>query len=193
MQQIITVKGRRVFRPWEYQIFRSELKESQRVIADILLLTGMRYEELLRLRYAPDWIDEVSGMIHLPSVAVKKGRHLKETVQTERWVRMSIRAKGVIPMLYRVEMTSRTAFDQMLKRKSKLAAIEHPDFIPDRISVISFRKTCASWLRIYYPMHMDHILLSMGHSKTTELKHYLGLPFTDIDKSGMSEWVEGWI
>lgn len=193
MQDFITVKGRRVFRPWEYQIFRSALTEDKRVIADILLLTGMRYEELLRLHDNPQWIDYESGMIHLPEIAVKKGKHLSETVQTERWVRLSIRAKGVLPMLFRVEMTSRTAFDQMLKRRANAAADDNPTFRPNKISVISFRKTCASWLRVYYPMHMDQIFLSMGHSRLTELRHYLGLPFTDTDKLGMKEWEEGWI
>lgn len=193
MPNIILVKGRRVFRPWEYQIFRSVLKDDQKVIADTMLMTGMRYEELLRFRHNPDWLDQDTGMIHLPDIAVRKGRHISETVQTERWVRLSIRAKGVVPSLFRVDMTSRPAFDQMLKRRAKIASQRNPDFIPDKISVISFRKTCASWLRVYYPNHMDHIFLSMGHSRTTELRHYLGLPFTDIDINGMTEWHGGWI
>jgi len=33
----------------------------------------------------------------------------------------------------------------------------------------------------------------MGHSKITELRHYLGIPFSDRDKYEMREWVEGWI
>ena len=51
----------------------------------------------------------------------------------------------------------------------------------------------------YYYIHESQreihvgIFLSMGHSKITELRHYLGIPFSDRDKYEMREWVEGWI
>jgi hypothetical protein len=37
---------------------------------------------------------------------------------------------------------------------------------------------------------IDFIFLSMGHSSRTELRHYLGIPFTERDKQEMKEWVE---
>ena len=62
-----------------------------------------------------------------------------------------------------------------------------------KISAKSMRKTYTSWLRAYYPHMSDYIFLSMGHSSRTELRHYLGIPFTERDKQEMKEWVEGWI
>jgi hypothetical protein len=193
MQDPLIVNGTRVFRPWEYTVLRSYLKPDQQIVADTLLLTGMRYEELLRFRHNPNWLDEDSATVHLPSWAMQKGRKLSRNVQTERWVRLSIRGKGVVPNLFRVEMPRRVAFDQMLKRKALKASISREDFVADNISQKTFRKTLASWLRIYYPSALDHIFLSLGHSRITELRHYLGIPFSDRDKQEMREWVEGWI
>ena len=117
---------------------------------------------------------------------MQKGRKLSRNVQRERFARLSIRARGVIPNLFRVVVPGRVAFDQMLKRKAIKAHLKHEEFSPDGISQKTFRKTIASWLRIYYPSFMDH-------SKITELRHYLGIPFSDRDKYEMREWVEGWI
>jgi len=193
MQNPIMVTNVRILRPWEYAILRSELSPDQQIISDSLLLTGMRYAELQRFRNAPDWLDAESGTIHLPEWAMQKGRKLSRNVQRERFVRLSIRARGVIPNLFRVDVPGRVAFDQMLKRKAVKAHLKHEEFSPDGISQKTFRKTAASWLRIYYPSFMDHIFLSMGHSKITELRHYLGIPFSDRDKYEMREWMEGWI
>jgi hypothetical protein len=193
MQQPIIVTGVRILRPWEYVVLRNELNPDQQVILDSLLLTGMRYEELLRFRNNQDWLDEDSGNIHLPEWAMRKGKKLSRNVQKDRFIRLSIRAKGVTPNLFRVNVPGRVSFDQMLKRKAWKAASRNNVFMPDRISQKTMRKTMASWLRVYYPAALDHIFLSMGHSMITELRHYLGIPFSDRDKQEMKEWIEGWI
>ena len=54
MQNPIMVTNVRILRPWEYAILRSELSPDQQIVSDSLLLTGMRYEELIRFRNAPD-------------------------------------------------------------------------------------------------------------------------------------------
>jgi integrase len=191
MPDPILVKGTRILRPYEYLILRNQLNEDQQLILDSLLLTGMRYEELLRFHDHPDWLDD--GSIHLPAEAVLKGRAIKDPDERQRWVRLSIRGKAVLPHLQRVAMPGRVAFDQMLKRKGLKAIEASPGFNPSKISAKSMRKTYTSWLRAYYPHMSDYIFLSMGHSSRTELRHYLGIPFTERDKQEMKEWVEGWI
>ena len=186
----IIVKGTRVLRPSEYVILRSQMNDDQQLILDSLLLTGMRYEELLRFHDHPEWLDD--GAIHLPAEAVLKGRKIKDPDERQRWVRLSIRGKAVLEHLHRVEMPKRVAFDQMLKRKALKAVEASPGFNPMKISAKSMRKTYASWLRSYYPQMSDYIFLSMGHSSRTELRHYLGIPFSDRDKMEMREWTEGW-
>ena len=190
MSEPILVKGTRILRPSEYMILRNQLTEDQQLILDSLLLTGMRYEELLRFHDHPDWLDDSS--IHLPAEAVLKGRAIKDPDERQRWVRLSIRGKAVLPNLHRVSMPKRVAFDQMLKRKGLKAIETSPEFNPTKISAKSMRKTYTSWLRAYYPQMSDYIFLSMGHSNRTELRHYLGIPFSDRDKLEMREWVEGW-
>ena len=191
MPDPILVKGTRILRPSEYLILRNQLNEDQQLILDSLLLTGMRYEELLRFHDHSDWLDDCS--IHLPAEAVLKGRATKDPDERQRWVRLSIRGKAVLPHLHRVAMPGRVAFDQMLKRKGLKAIESSPGFNPSKISAKSMRKTYTSWLRAYYPHMSDYIFLSMGHSSRTELRHYLGIPFTERDKQEMKEWVEGWI
>jgi integrase len=186
----ILVKGTRILRPSEYLILRNELNDAQKLILDSLLLTGMRYEELLRFHNHPDWFDGSS--IHLPADAVLKGRAIKDPDERQRWVRLSIKGKAVVEHLHRVSIPGRVSFDQMLRRKSIKAIGSSPGFNPLKISAKSMRKTYTSWLRAYYPNMSDYIFLSMGHSSRTELRHYLGIPFTEEDKRQMREWVEGW-
>lgn len=97
------MKGTRILRPSEYLILRNQLNEDQQLILDSLLLTGMRYEELLRFHDNPDWLDD--GSIHLPAEAVLKGRAIKDPDERQRWVRLSIRGKAVLPHLHRVAIT----------------------------------------------------------------------------------------
>ncbi len=189
MSDPIIVKGTRILRPSEYIALRNEMNEDQQLILDSLLLTGMRYEELLRFHDHPEWLDD--SAIHLPAEAVLKGRKIKDPDERQRWVRLSIKGKAILPHLHRIEMPRRVAFDQMLRRKS-LKALEHSGLRPDKICAKSMRKTYTSWLRAYYPQMSDYIFLSMGHSSRTELRHYLGIPFSDDDKRQMREWVEGW-
>lgn len=192
MEVPIKVNGTRILRPSEYISLRNELNPDQQIVLDSLLLTGMRYEELIRFHGNPGWYDERSGTIHLPAWAVKKGNGVKRPVQRERFVKLSIRGKGVIPNLFRVSIPGRVSFDQMLKRKG-LLALNNENLNPDGICQKSMRKTLASWLRKYYPQALDEIFLSMGHSRITELRHYLGIPFSERDKQEMREWIEGWV
>lgn len=192
MEVPIKVNGTRILRPSEYVSLRNELNPDQQIILDSLLLTGMRYEELVRFHGNPDWYDEKSGTIHLPAWAVKKGNGVKRPVQRERFVKLSIRGKGVIPNLFRIDIPGRVSFDQMIHRKA-LLALKNDNLDPIGICQKSMRKTLASWLRKYYPQALDEIFLSMGHSRITELRHYLGIPFSDKDKQEMKEWIEGWI
>ena len=48
--------GVRILRPSEYKMIRESVKRDKQILLDCVLLTGMRYEELLRLRKNPDWL-----------------------------------------------------------------------------------------------------------------------------------------
>ena len=51
----IIKSGVRILRPSEYKELRASVqKRGKQVLMDCLLLSGMRYEEVLRLRHNPD-------------------------------------------------------------------------------------------------------------------------------------------
>jgi hypothetical protein len=37
------------------------------------------------------------------------------------------------------------------------------------------------------------VALSQGHNTVTSLRHYLNMPFDDVDKMKMKPYVAGWI
>ncbi|MEM3447393.1 MAG: hypothetical protein QXV17_07775 [Candidatus Micrarchaeaceae archaeon] len=182
------IKGNvRILRPIEYEILRSLANYEKTTLMDCHLLTGMRYEELLRFRKHPEWWDE-KQLIFLPEWAQKKWMRK----QKQRVIRLSIKGGATIPHLFRIKMPQRTAYDQWLRRIS-LKAWQMYGLRPDGISSKSFRKTYESWLMFYYPNHVEEIYLSQGHDKLTSLAFYSNPAFYESDKLAMKPYVEGWI
>lgn len=181
----IIKSGVRILRPSELLILRKVLKPEQQILVDSLLLTGMRYEELLRFREHEEWLD--SNSIHLPEWAQRKVKRR----QLERWIRLSIRGKATVPNLFLVRVPTRSAFDHSLKRWV-WRAYSRLQLDPTKISAKTFGKTWDSWLMSYFDK-AEYVYLSQGHNQMTSLRHYLGIPFTDEDRLGMRDWVEGWV
>ena len=81
----------RILRPMEYEKLRDAMDVDTRKICTSLLLTGMRYAELQRLRENPDWLD--GKFVHLP-----RGSMLKvKAKQRERAIRLSDLGKTLVP------------------------------------------------------------------------------------------------
>lgn len=77
-----------------------------------------------------------------------------------------------------------------MKKENKEAIIRmgYPFLICSKTT----RKTMESWLTFYYPGRSLEIALSQGHTTVTSLRHYLNMPFTEVDRLQMKEYVEGW-
>ena len=177
-QHGIIKSGVRVLRPSEYKTIRNSVKREKQIIMDSLLLTGLRYIEFERLWANPDWFD--GNFIHLPDYAQGKVKRK----QRERWVRLSIMGKAILPQLFEIDnLPERMAFDKWLQ-------YNFPDI--EGLCAKTFRKTWESWLLITYPERTLEIALSQGHTELTQLKHYANLPFLDKDKEEMKEFVMGW-
>ncbi len=72
-EHAILKSGVRILRPGEYKIIRNSIhKRDKQILVDCLLLTGKRYEELIRPRHNPEWFD--GNFIHLPEWAQKKAK-----------------------------------------------------------------------------------------------------------------------
>ena len=173
------MKGKvRVLRPSEYKLIRDLVKRDKQVLLDSLLLTGMRYEELIRLRKNEDWLS--GKFIYLPEWAEKKAKRK----QKERVINLSIMGRSILPQLFQINVPSRSAFDKWL----------HYNFLlVEGLSAKTFRKTYGSWLLSLHPERLMDIALSQGHDELTELNHYAKNGFEDRDKQEMKEWIEGWI
>ena len=174
----IIKSGVRILRPSEYREIRNVVKRDRQVLLDSLLLTGMRYEELVRLRQNEEWFD--GHFVHLPLWAQKKAKRK----QLERWIRLSIMGRAILPQLFGISVPSRVALDKWLVYNFPLVK---------GISVKTFRKTWESWLLFSYPEKFVEIALSQGHDELTQLRHYANLPFLDKDRQEMKEFVEGWV
>ena len=173
------MKGKvRVLRPSEYKLIRDSAKRDKQILLDCALLTGMRYEELIRLRKNEDWLS--GKFIYLPEWAEKKAKRK----QKERVINLSIMGRSILPQLFQITVPSRSAFDKWLSYNFRLI---------DGLSAKTFRKTYGSWLLSLYQERLMDIALSQGHDELTELNHYAKNGFEERDKMEMKEFLEGWI
>ena len=78
-------------------------------------------------------------------------------------------------------------WSQNLERWAKSSGLDNVGLGPK-----TMRKTWESWLVSSYPERVLEVFLSQGHTQMTALSHYLGLPFTSLDKNEMTEYVSGW-
>ena len=195
----IIKQGTRILRPSECRKILDQIpKLEHETMFKMLLYSGMRYVEAKRL-YDHDnkcpknerWFDRESGFIKLGKMAVKKER----IVQKERWVRLNMAGKTVVPYFLNLpkNLPSNVTWRENLRRWAR-----HVDLDPIGLCPKTTRKTYESWLIYYYMSSADNpitvmVAQSQGHTKTIQLEHYLNMPFTQEDKAGMKEFCEGWI
>ena len=184
----IIKEGVRILRPFEAKLliekgippFKNQFK--YQLLFKSLLFSGTRYAECKRLKDNPEWFD--GDFILLFSTKIK-------ATQKERWVRLTPRGKEIIQQYLKSDfkLPHNITWNENLKRWAKDAGLDEPE----GISAKTTRKTWESWLAFYYPVQHLNIVQSQGHNRTTAVKHYLNMPFTDDDKFQMKEFVEGWI
>jgi hypothetical protein len=183
MSKPILKSGVRILRPAEYEQLRegAAILENQ-TRSDALLLTGLRYVEAQRLQTNPKWVD--GRFIHLPASAQRKAKRL----QRERWIRLSSKGANLLPYFFKTKpLPTWRGWTQNMQRWAG-----HSRLDPIGLGPKTLRKSWESWLVASYSERVLEVFLSQGHTQLTALNHYLGLPFTAIDKEGMKEWVGGW-
>ena len=197
----------RVLTPKEYEALLGVItKDSLKKLVEVMLLTGMRYVEILRLKKYPGCFDPVRKVIHF-----KSGK--AASVQTERYIHLT--PAGVVAVQAFIE-DERKAFPRTqtmtlnLMRWSALAGLEASPELTGEVyttkpnmgrvrkntggmSVKVFRKSWESWLAVSYPDMLELIGLSQGHLTGTALAHYLAVPFSEEEKAQILPYTAGWM
>jgi integrase len=202
----IIKSGVRVLSPAEFRALESQIqKTSLRLLVRALLYTGMRYQELLRLKKDPSLFD-----LERKTIRVKSGK--ARACQKERYVRLTPEGvEAVRAFLADERETYPSAAGMMLNLQAwaKAANLEAADDMEGAVyqaganegmerrnvwglSVKTFRKSWESWLTVTYEDRLPLISLSQGHETETAMRHYWALPFTADEKQDIRVMVEGW-
>jgi len=150
----------RVLTPTEYRRLREAIpKEHHKALFDILMITGIRYIELLRLYDHKEWYNPKNNIIHLPASAQKKVKRK----QVERTIHplLSMFSYLLKDRWENKRPPLQSTFDKDIKRWSKLAGIN-----PFGMSVKTSRKTIESW-SIAVGIPESTVCLRQGHDSVT--------------------------
>ncbi|MDD3416587.1 MAG: site-specific integrase [Lachnospiraceae bacterium] len=179
------VRDIRIFTQKEYEIFKNCIKmESHKAIFDILLITGMRYAEMLRLYDHREWYNEKRNIIHLPEEAQKKHkrRQLERTIHP-------------LPSMFNYMLKDfwesrrpplESTWNKNMQRWAQEARIS-----PYGLSVKTSRKTIESW-SIVAGLVESTVCLRQGHDSLTSMRHYQGLAFSDDEQRDIKKQLTAW-
>ncbi|MBC7114958.1 MAG: site-specific integrase [Archaeoglobi archaeon] len=172
----------RILRPLEYEMLKQGARSKEnRLNLDVLLLTGLRYEEARRLQEHPEWFD--GNFIRIPEMKKKRKRR-----QRQRWVRLSLMGKTVLPFFFENKpLPDPHVWMENLIRWARRASLD-----PAGLGAKTTRKTWESWLVFCYPERQIEIIQSQGHTLLTAIQHYTNMPFTEDDRRRMEKYVHGW-
>lgn len=173
----------RVLYPQEYLRLWRATPDKYKIVLDFLLTSGVRYVEGQFIQKHPEVYDINRQYIQLPSGVEKK----QKQVFRSRFITLSDYGNKITPQFFNaIRMPARCNWDIDLKRWAARAGLDITG-----ISSKTTRKTCESWLMMFYKDRQAHILLRQGHIKETEIKHYLAIPFNEHDISLMKLYVDG--
>jgi len=179
------VKDVRILTPKEYEALKAAIpSERHKTMFEILLITGLRYEEFLRLYNNRVWYNETRNIIHLPEEAQLKSKR----AQRERTVHplpfgfsyfMRAFWAGTKPPL-------EATWNKNMQRWAITAGLN-----PYGMSVKTTRKTIESW-QIAAGIAESTVCLRAGHNSVTSMNHYQGLAFSEDElrdiRKKLTEW-----
>lgn len=175
--RILTVK--------EYETLKDHIpmKRHKRVF-DILLVTGMRYVEMLRLYEHKEWYNEKKNLIHLPEEAQRKAKRK----QVERTIHPLPSMFGEVLNAFWMDKKPplESTWNKNLQRWAVDAGIS-----PYGVSAKTTRKTIESWM-IAGGITESTCCLRQGHDALTSMKHYQGLAFSDDEVRDIKRQLASW-
>ena len=175
----------RILTPAECEALKAAIPtDRHRTMFEILLITGMRYAEFLRLHENKVWYNANRNIIHLPEEAQLKHKRKQQE-------------RTIMPLPYGFDYFMRAfwagekppleaTWNKNMQRWAVEAGIK-----PYGLSVKTTRKTIESW-QIVAGISETTVCLRAGHDSVTSMKHYQGLAFSDSEiqdiKKKLTEW-----
>ena len=179
------VRDIRILTPSEYITLKDAIPEDRhKTILDILIITGMRYAEMLRLYEHPEWYNEKRNLIHLTAEAQLK--HKRK--QPERTIHpLPYGFDYILKAFWSGKKPPQEAtWNKNVQRWSQAAGIK-----PFGMSVKTTRKTIESW-SIASGLLESGVCLRQGHDSVTSLRHYQGLAFSDDELRDIKKQLTSW-
>jgi len=179
------VRGIRILTPQEYANLRDVIpNDRHKTILEVLLVTGMRYAEMLRLYEHKEWYNEKRNIIHLPEEAQKKHkrRQLERTIHP-----LPAMFCHVLKSFWQGKRPPLEAtWNKNLQRWAQKAGIS-----PYGMSAKTTRKTIESWM-ISGGIIESTVCLRQGHDSLTSMRHYQGLAFSDDEVRMIKKQLTAW-
>ena len=175
----------RILTPSEYKRIREAIpKDIHKTVLDVLLITGMRYVEMLRLYENQLWYNEKRNIIHLLEEAQlkHKRRQLKRTIHP-------------LPSMFHYIMKDffegrhppvESNWNRGLRKWAESTGIA-----PYGVSAKTTRKTIESW-QIAAGVLESTVCLRAGHDSLTSMRHYQGLCFSDEELRDIKKQLNDW-
>lgn len=197
--------GVRILTPGEYENLLNQInKPSLRALVQVMLYSGMRYEEVLRLKENPDHFSEKNN-----SIWVRSGKHKAKS--PERYVPLTEAGTKAVKDYLADERTKYPSANVM--SVNLLSWAEKAGFEPildnqmrelsganvgkERrnvygMSVKTFRRTWENWLLTICPERVFDIMKAQGHDVQTSSEHYAGAVISGEDIERIRAYVQGW-
>lgn len=197
--------GVRILTPREYESLLNQIHKSSLVkLVRVLMLTGMRYEEVRKLKENPDQFNEVDRSVWVRSGKLKAKSPERYVPLTEAGTLamkaflsdkrtkyppasvMSINltswaAKAGLTPILEGQMKDLSGANVGKKRKNVYG-----------MSVKTFRCSWENWLLMIYPGRIMDIMKAQGHDVTTSSNNYAGAVFTANDVERIRAYVADW-
>lgn len=178
----------RILRPWEWYLIRDNLKPGPQLICDVSLNTQMRSTELWCFLRNQKWFRESGKAIDLPKEAILKYR----VTLDERTVLLSDKGVEFVHAIFDCSARVREEIDRSNLRKDLIKAAEEAKISTKGICPKMFRKTIISWLTATFPEKEPYILMSAGHGKDVQQRHYLAAGFERGSIEEIRKYLKGW-
>lgn len=177
----------RILSPSDYDKICQQIdKPYLLTILNVCLYSGMRYAEVGRFYYHPEWWQKSRKVIHLPKEANQK----EKRQMPERYISpVPPQLEGELPYFFtNKKPPTLQTWDDNLKRWA-----DHAGLGIKGITAKMTRATIECWM-LATRFQPYEVCLRQGHTQLTALRHYMIIPsiFTETERMEIRKKLVGW-